>query len=909
MNIINFLKNLKIKSLGTLFISILSGISIFIALASYYSFHKLNEIIDSWENYEELSSQKISGINTIQREIGYGGMIHEFKNYILRGEEDRFDAGNIKIGGAITAIYYYKSLDLSPEEYENADTLLASVQKYRNALITARNLKSAGWPPEKIDNMIQIDDSKAIHALLSLETSSRTNPDINSKPRTLADIRKALGFNGMIHNFKNYILRRDKKYRSLAMINILEIKLLLKKYNSFHINEEEKKALGSIRETVEKYESNLNIAEKMHREKISVIAVDRAVKVDDKPALNGIDILMREISKDLSAEFSLMDSLLLKIANLSFVMFLALGITMSLLILGVYLFFHKIIIDPIETITDKMQIIASGHLDENIDFTEYNNEIGKMARSIEIFREISKDSFKEKIYIANILNSASEAIITINKKGEIETFNRAGENIFGWSQREIFGKNVSCLMPEPYRGEHDQYLQNYLNTKIPKIIGIRREAMGQRKDGTTFPIDLAVSEMTVDQEIKFIGIIRNTENLKNFENELLQAKEAAESANRAKTEFLSSMSHELRTPLHAVIGFSQLMLMDYEDDSWMQKKSESELSLNDIINAGNHLLDLINDILDLSKIESGETRLSIEPYSLTELINNVRQIANVTAANYKISFAVQTPDDSDHLFVLCDRTRFSQIMLNLISNAVKYNTENGRVDFKITKLSNELLRFTVADTGHGIPEDQQDKLFLPFERLGREHGEIEGTGIGLIITKKLVEMMQGSIDFKSAKGKGSEFWVDLFFKEENNRQEEKSQIQGTLQNKDSLSIKKILYIEDDNANIKILERLFSKYPEIEFMFSHSAEEGIPIAESNQPDIILMDMNLPGINGMEAFKKLKKSSKTSEIPVIAVSANALDETIDIALKEGFNSYITKPFHIQTLVDSIFSGIKK
>lgn len=498
-----------------------------------------------------------------------------------------------------------------------------------------------------------------------------------------------------------------------------------------------------------------------------------------------------------------------------------------------------------------------------------------------------------------ILENVVDGIITIDEHGSVQSFNPAAERIFGYSEDEVMGKNIKLLMPEPYQSEHDQHIQRYLQTGNAKIIGIGREVIGLRKAGSQFPLELAVSEVWIGETRLFSGIVRDITERKRSEDQLVQAKEEAEKANHAKSEFLSRMSHELRTPMNSVLGFTQLLKGDTKNplaDYQME-------NVDRIYSAGKHLLELINEVLDLARIEAGELQLTIEAIDIVEILNEVISISRPIADEGGISLELESGHDQS-CYVVADSGCLRQVLLNLVSNAIKFNKPGGSVKLSFANEKNLKIRISVKDTGPGVAPENMDKLFVPFDRLDVDQTEIEGTGIGLTISKQLIENMGGAIGVDSVVGKGSCFYVDL---PGTGRpvdtlpiESEPAPSQKNIPNKTQ---KKILYIEDILSNGKLMELALSSRSHIQFQFHSNAEEGIECAHKHLPDLILMDINLPGMSGLTAFQKLKESPQTRSIPVIAVTANAMGDDVKKAIDMGFHSYITKPFDIALLLTKI------
>jgi PAS domain S-box-containing protein len=385
--------------------------------------------------------------------------------------------------------------------------------------------------------------------------------------------------------------------------------------------------------------------------------------------------------------------------------------------------------------------------------------------------------------------------------------------------------------------------------------------------------------------------------------DLKQAKFEAEKANLAKSEFLSSMSHELRTPLGAILGFAQLIESSAPPPTPTQKKSVEQ-----ILKAGWYLLDLINEILDLSVIESGKLSLSMESVSLAKVLHECRDMIEPQANNRGVSVTFANIDIAN--WVDADHTRLKQIVINLLSNAIKYNKVSGTVDVDCKLMSPKLIRINVRDTGTGLNKVQFDQLFQPFNRLGRGSGNEEGAGIGLVVSKRLVELMGGKIGVESTAGKGSVFWIEL------NLAHEPQSTHDVVQHTPIASAEAqtnayaytLLYVEDNPANLLLVEDIIARRSDIRLLSAKNGNLGIEIARSEQPTIILMDINLPGMNGTKAMRILAQDPATAHIPVIAISANAMPHDIEKGLKSGFFRYLTKPIKITEFMDTLDAALQ-
>jgi len=385
--------------------------------------------------------------------------------------------------------------------------------------------------------------------------------------------------------------------------------------------------------------------------------------------------------------------------------------------------------------------------------------------------------------------------------------------------------------------------------------------------------------------------------LKEKNLELECARRAADKANHAKSDFLSSMSHELRTPLSAILGFAQLIQSGTPAPSASQQRSTDQ-----ILKAGWYLLDLINEILDLALIESGKLLLSLVPVSLGKVLSECQDMVEPQARQHTISMVFPT-FESDYV-VRADGMRLKQAMINLLSNAIKYNRPGGSVSVSCAATTPGHLLISVEDTGEGLPADKLAQLFQPFNRLGQESGVKEGTGIGLAVCKQLVELMGGVLGVASTPGKGSVFWIELRLADDPPTGEQVTIPFASLAPQpDPPRQRTLLYVEDQAANRMLVEMLMERRPDIRLLCAKDGASGIQMAHDARPDIILMDINLPDISGTQALRILAQDPSTAHIPVIALSANAMPRDIQHGLKAGFLNYLTKPIKLKEFMETV------
>ena len=525
-----------------------------------------------------------------------------------------------------------------------------------------------------------------------------------------------------------------------------------------------------------------------------------------------------------------------------------------------------------------------------------------------------------------IFNSANFSSIATDAQGVIQIFNGGAERMLGYAAQDVVNQKTPADISDPQESiERARALSTELGTaispgfealvfKASRGIEDIYELTYIRKDGSRFPALLSVTALR-DASEGIIGYLligsdntarqrietermRFEKALQDKNAELEAARLAADQANLAKSDFLSSMSHELRTPLSAILGFAQLI------ESGSPALSDSQRrGIEQILKAGWYLLDLINEVLDLAMIESGKLSLSMEPVALHDVMLECQAMVEPQASSRQVHVTFMPTEPS--YYVHADRTRVKQVLINLLSNAIKYNKVGGTVHVEYRLSPPDAIRISVRDSGCGMSPQQLEQLFQPFNRLGQQSKVEEGTGIGLVVCKRLVELMNGRIGFESTVGQGSVFWFEIAASHEPGFANFGADFDRALPTPlpGSSTVHTLLYVEDNPANLMLVEDLVARRPDIRLLSARDGYRGIVLARSALPDVILMDINLPGISGLKALSILAQDPATAHIPVLALSANAIPRDIEKGLEAGFFRYLTKPIKVNEFMDAL------
>lgn len=481
-----------------------------------------------------------------------------------------------------------------------------------------------------------------------------------------------------------------------------------------------------------------------------------------------------------------------------------------------------------------------------------------------------------------IMDNSQDVICSIDEHGRFLSVNAASEELWGYSPQELIGRKYMDLVhPDDQQRTSAADLETRRSGAIADFVN-----RYVRKDGSLVDV-LWTARWSNSDHILFCVAHDMTE-LQRNETALRDAKNEADRANRAKSEFLSRMSHELRTPLNAILGFGQLLERQCANET-------QRMRLGHIIAGGRHLLDLINEVLDISRIEAGRLQLSLEPVSVSEAVAEALDLLRPLAEERAIELTAGTQP----LYVVADRQRFKQVLLNLITNAIKYTPEGGKVSIALETSAKGLIRLTVNDTGAGIAPENLSRLFTPFDRLGAELSSIQGTGLGLALCRRLMEAMNGSIAVASRLGEGSSFTIELP-QTTSPLAQTPSRRRSIAEQSELLAAERltILYVEDNLSNLALVEQILEEYPAVELLSAPTGSVGLELALRHLPAVILLDLHLPDLPGWEVLARLKADARTREIPVIVVSADATPRQIERLRSAGATEYLTKPIDIST-----------
>ena len=878
---------MRISTVGFIFViaMVIAG-ALFVA-SSLITIDNISTINTTWHKFEESRSEKAAALSALRKEIGYGGMIHQFKNFVLRHDKDRISIVNAKLGGAASAVARYRALDLSEGERNAIDDIQRTMNYYSDALMLTIDLIAKGKTPTEIDSLVRISDAAAIRGLDTLDNEvTKTSggiSSVSSKSQAVASLRRAMGYGGMIHNFKNMVLRHNHTALELTYRNIASAFKAIDLYSERSLNDVEHQAIRDIAGVIESYKSALTKAEEFSKQGKKPIDIDRAVQIDDGPALRGFDALTREIARQNGKEAERVSEALVFVASISEISaFVTLAIITLMVIASLWLVRTQIT-RPIERMTGVMARLAAGDLKLKVHATGQNNEIGEMARAVEIFRNtaIEREKAEEEIVQFKTTLDRTQDCIFMFKPDTLKFYyvNQGAMDQVGYSQQELFEMTLIDLNPEYNESSFRSFTQTLIEGRQKSATF---ETVHQHRNSALIPVEISLQYIApANEESRFVAIVRDITERKKID--------------KAKSEFVSTVSHELRTPLTSIKGSLGLIKSGAVGELPGKFKSMLDIAYNN----SDRLVLLINDILDMEKINAGKMEFNIGPMDIVSLVNEAIDANKGYGDEHNVTFF--RSGNSEQILVDGDKDRLMQVFSNLMSNAAKFSPGGSEVELSVLH-NGSFVRVSVRDSGPGIPKEFREKIFQKFSQADSSDTRMKGgTGLGLSITKAIVERHRGSIDFETESGNGSTFFFDLpiLIKQGAGPDSETGDTgntgntgndaqRDTLPNKEKVASgekPRILHVEDDESILHVVSVLVDRSADV--ISAKTIKEAKNLINSEVFDLAILDLILPDGDGETLIPLLNKQGQP-HVPVIVFSVK--DTSNEIA--DGIYSALTK-----------------
>ncbi len=765
-------------------------------------------VFNNWRRFSVERSEKVEAVTTLRKELGYGGMIHQFKNFVLRGDPSYRASMGEHLGGARAAITRYRSLGANQAETAALDDLDATLQAYRAAADLAQRLVDTGASIAEVDRQVRIDDGPALAALkvLSEQSQSRIYDDgsVLSKASAINALCAAIGYGGMIHNFKNYVLRGDETRALMAESQINEARRALTAYARDSTNLEEQAALVDLRAMLDAYGEAIKVATAMREKGESAATIDKRVRVDDQPAFLALTIIQRQLHLQSETNALAVSNALGGASALSRASYwVTFGLMVSLLAGAIW------------TLWDRQR------------------------------REQLLRTSEERTLA--IVDNIVDGVIVADAKGIIAEFNKSAEGIFGYSADEVLGKNIAMLMPESYSNRHNQYIDNYIETNDPKIIGTGRELEGLRKDGTVFPMRIAVGELHLGAEKAFAGIVADISGQKNLEAQLHRAQRM-----EAVGQLTGGIAHDFNNLMGVMLGNAEILLDQAGENEKARRSAEA------VVESVKRGASLTQRLLAFSRQQAllpQPTVINDQIFGLEELLH--RALGETIELHSNLGLGTWT--------ALIDPYQFENVLINLSINArdamprggvLTIETANTTLDEDHAAqfedvMPGDYVKVTVSDTGAGMSPETLKKAFEPFFTT-KDVGE--GSGLGLSMVYGFAKQSNGHATINSEAGHGTTIELYLprseeFVSQEDVRGEAPGPARGSV---------RILVVEDDEDLREIPTTMLRDYG-YEIVEARNGKEAIQCLQDSQPfDLLFTDVVLAGgMNGLEIADEAKR----------------------------------------------------
>ncbi|MDH5765049.1 MAG: PAS domain S-box protein [Gammaproteobacteria bacterium] len=907
---------MKLRTTTYLYIILLSVCGFIIAGLANTSLNNAYKISNIWNQFNKTRSEKSIALNELRAELGYGGMIHNYKNYLLRDSQETKYTAITYLGSVQAKILRYKTFKLNPTEVAALKTLEETLVNYRLAINQIEKIRSKNKIFDPVNHDIRIDDTKALQALNLLNREKNTDLARKSdKYNIIYTIHKAIGYGGMIHNYKNYILRKNITYKNNAEFYYQQAKSAIEFYATFNLSETEKEAINIISTTLNHYNLNLDIIEKMHQSVSSIQHIDSTVKIDDTPALQAFTDLSHELYEESEQKANQLHKSLNSVIETGNFIVIVTTISITIIVILSYWLIYYKLSRRITILTKSMNQLAQYNLDIDLKWQNNNDEIGDMSRSLQVFRsniilrikaeddlknmnnelesrviERTKELEENEQRLTMLLETAAESIITIDIKGHILSINQSAINMFGYLDDEIIGKNISELMPEPYKKEHDQFIEKYLSTNKSTVIGKERIIHAQRKNGEIFPIEITIAESNYNGKRSFTGFIRDL-------SERFQQEEKIRRTQKmdALGKLVGGIAHDFNNLLGCILGYSGLLQTQVKDNAKLEKY------ISAIHSSGERGAKLTRKLLDFSRHKPGQTQSKI---NINQVILNEKEIIEKSLTSI-IRIHIRLEPDIWECYL--DQSDLIDALLNLSINAMHAMPHGGTLSIttqnivldKITSKEfdldheGEYILLKIEDTGIGMSEEILSQIFEPFFTTKHD----QGTGLGLSQVYGFIKRSNGSIHANSSPGQGT--IISMLFPRYKTETDETDQFSDDDSTESYFGTESILVIDDEILFCDLASEIIKPYG-YNVITANSPVEALSILEKKSFDLVVSDVIMPEMDGFKLAAIIQDLYPDTSIQMISGYSSITHLT---ANEELIKSMIAKPYNHHTLMRGI------